>query len=170
MADKICDQKSVGILVKKDGAILIIERKKFPAGFALPAGHLDGDSFQEAAERELKEETGIAAQKLEYLLGEELPNPCRRENGTYHQWQVFRAASWQGEIRPSRDETKSIEWAHRERIFNLGKRTETFAAKHKIPVTELSRLTTAFSEDPEWQSSPGFEPVWYYFLKNLNWG
>ena len=165
--DKICDHKSAGVLVKKDGAILIIERKKFPAGFALPAGHLDGDSFLDAARRELKEETGIEAEKLEHLFSEELPNPCRRQGGTHHQWQVFRAEIWSGEIKRSPDETQSAEWAGKERMSGLAERTETFARKHKISTSDIAALTTALSNDPEWQSSPGLEPVWYHFLKRL---
>lgn len=168
MSDKICDNKSVGVLAKKDGRILIIERKKFPAGFALPAGHLDGDSFEAAAQRELEEETGIRASKLEHLFSVELPNPCRRAGGTHHQWQVFSAAEWQGELKRAKDETKSAEWATPERLRGLALRTEEFAKKHKMPVSELAALTSALSADAEWQSSPGLEPVWYLFLQRLH--
>lgn len=168
MSDKVCDHKSVGVLVKKDGLILIIERRKFPAGFALPAGHLDGDSFKAGAERELSEETGISASNLEHLFSIELPNPCRRQGGTHHQWQVFRAAEWQGELKRAKDETKSAEWASAERLRNLALRTENFAKKHNIPLSDLTALTSALSADAEWQSSPGLEPVWYLFLKRLH--
>jgi len=164
----ICDHKSVGILVKKGEAILIIERKKFPAGFALPAGHLDGDDFNEAAVRELREETGIEAITLKLILDEEIPNPCRRENGTHHQWQVFSASKWHGELKPSIDETKSIEWADSKRILELAKRAETFAEKHKSSISDIANLTTTLSNDSEWQASPGLEPVWFYFLKRLH--
>jgi 8-oxo-dGTP pyrophosphatase MutT (NUDIX family) len=167
MSDKTCDHKSVGIIVKNDGRILIIERKKFPAGFALPAGHLDGDTFRNAALRELKEETGINATRLEHLFSVEMPNPCRRQGGTRHQWEVFRASEWQGELKRAEDETKSMEWATSERLRNLASRTEEFAKKHNIPLSDLTALTSALSADAEWQSSPGLEPVWYRFLKNL---
>ena len=168
MGDKVCDHKSVGIVVKKDGRVLIIERKKFPAGFALPAGHLDGDTFEAGAERELREETGIEASKFDCLFSIELPNPCRRTEGTHHQWQVFRAAEWQGELKRAEDETKSAEWATPERLQGLALRTEEFAGKHNILVSDLIRLTPALSTDTEWQSSPGLEPVWYLFLKRLH--
>ena len=166
--DKVCDHKSVGVLVKKDGLILIIERKKFPAGFALPAGHLDGDAFEAGARRELREETGIEAPRIEHLFSIELPNPCRRTGGTHHQWQVFRAAEWQGELKRAKDETKSAEWAGPERLKGLALRTEEFAKKHNIALSDLSALTPALSQDPEWQSTPGLEPVWYLFLKRLH--
>lgn len=164
---KICDNKSAGVLVKKNGRVLIIERKKFPAGFALPAGHLDGDTFREAAVRELQEETGINAESLERLISEKLPNPCRREGGNHHQWQIFRASRWGGELKGDEYETKSAEWASRERLEELSRRTEGFAAKHKIALSDIPSLSTQLSQDPEWQSSPGLEPVWYYFLKRI---
>ena len=167
MADKICDHESAGILVKKDGAILIIERKKFPAGFALPAGHCDGDSFHDTAARELREETGIEAEKLEHLFSEELPNPCRRQGGTHHQWQVFSAKIWSGVVKRSPDETKSAEWAGKERLSGLAERTAAFAKKHHLATSDLTALTAALSSDPEWQSLPGLEPVWFDFLKRL---
>ncbi|MBI2640070.1 MAG: NUDIX hydrolase [Candidatus Sungbacteria bacterium] len=167
MNEKVCDHKSAGVLVENDEKILIIERKKFPAGFALPAGHLDSDSFLDAAFRELQEETGIEALKLELLLNEEVQNPCRRENGTHHQWQVFRASNWKGDLKPSEDETKTAEWASRKRVLDLAERTETFAKKYEIPISDISNLTTTLSNDPEWQSSPGLEPVWHHLLGRI---
>lgn len=37
---KICDHTSVGMFVWRGGKLLLIERAKFPFGFAVPAGHL----------------------------------------------------------------------------------------------------------------------------------
>ena len=37
----ICDHKSVGMLIRKGGKILLIERKRPIFGFAPPAGHVD---------------------------------------------------------------------------------------------------------------------------------
>ncbi|MDP1689523.1 MAG: NUDIX domain-containing protein [bacterium] len=56
---KICDNKSVGQIIYKGNILLMIERKNFPKSYALPAGHLDGDTFDIAARRETKEEVGI---------------------------------------------------------------------------------------------------------------
>lgn len=165
--DKPCDHKSAGVLVEKGENILIIERKRFPAGFALPAGHLDGDSFEEAARRELWEETGVTTEEVEQLLDIELPNPCRRTDGTHHHWQVFRAKNWSGKLKRAEDETKSIEWAAPERIKKLALRTEEFSKKHNVSVADLTNVTKALSNDFEWQSSPGLEPVWFYLLKHL---
>lgn len=167
MNEKICDRKSVGVFVEKDGKLLLIQRKKFPAGFALPAGHCDGDAFRIAAERELREETGLEPLEMEYLFGDMATQPCRR-GGKYHYWQLFRATQWQGELKRSEDETKSIEWADKKRIEELMAKTEAWAKRYNIPLSDIAMMTTVFSNDHEWQSSPGLEPVWYCFLKKLH--
>lgn len=70
---KKCDNKSVGMLVWRDGSLLLIERRKPPFGFAPPAGHIDGDdSFEESAKRELKEEVGL--EMIYYYLRPKLKN------------------------------------------------------------------------------------------------
>ena len=62
---KKCDHTSVGMLVWKEDKLLLIERKKPPFGFALPAGHVDGDdSFEVAAKRELEEEVGLKTNNI----------------------------------------------------------------------------------------------------------
>jgi len=54
-----------------DGRILLIEHYRFitdTIGWEVPAGRLDeGEQLEEAAARELREETGFAAERLEYL-------------------------------------------------------------------------------------------------------
>lgn len=66
---KLCDNKSVGMIVWRNDKLLLIERKKPPFGFAPPAGHVDDDkSFEVAAKRELKEEVGLDTDNLELLI------------------------------------------------------------------------------------------------------
>ena len=69
---KICDNKSVGILIWKDDKLLMIERKKYNFGFALPAGHNDGMDLEQTAKKELEEEVGLIGSlpkiKLEITL------------------------------------------------------------------------------------------------------
>ena len=150
---KKCDHKSVGIFVWNDDKLLLIERAKFPYGFAVPAGHVDGDSsFEVAAKRELKEEVDLDAESLDLLLEEHKENPCRREDGTWHDWKLFKV-SFKGEINRSLDETKKVSWYSMDQIIMLAQRTEQFNAG-KI-------------SDSEWQENPGLEPVMYEFFKEL---
>jgi 8-oxo-dGTP diphosphatase len=107
---KICDHTSVGMFVWKEGKLLLIERRKFPPGFAVPAGHVDGDdTYEEAAKRELKEEVGLDAVKLELVYEGRRENPCRREGGTWHHWKIYKVEA-AGEVKRSEEETKQAGW------------------------------------------------------------
>lgn len=152
-SSKKCDHTSVGMQVWREGKLLLIERRKFPFGFAPPAGHVDGrPSFEKAAEEELEEEVGLRVKNLKLLLEERKDNPCRREGGTWHYWKIYNVEA-EGEVQRSLEETKKAGWYSRKEIENLAKRTEEY-------------LSGEISED-EWQKSPGFEPVWYKWMKDL---
>ncbi len=168
---KQCDNKSVGILVWNKGKLLMIERKKYNFGFAIPAGHQDGDDPETAAKKELFEEVGLKTEGLEKKLEIGLPNPCKREGGTQHDWTVFEARGWVGELKPSPDETKSYFWANREKIIQLSGRLQGFAESKGISLSPdgngLPRLVEATNTDLSWQEKPGLEPPMYFLLKEL---
>lgn len=51
---------TVDVIIEMPGGIVLIERKHEPLGFALPGGFVDyGESLEDAAVREVKEETGL---------------------------------------------------------------------------------------------------------------
>lgn len=166
---KVCDNKSVGILFWKDGKLLMIERKKYNPGFAIPAGHRDGDEPEKTAVKEAGEEVGLNINKLEKKLVETLSNHCKRENGTHHEWTIFEAVEWSGEVSPSPDETKSYLWADRTTIDTFMRRLEEFAKANGIPLEKesLPRLVRATNEIPSWKESPGLEPPIYFLFKKL---
>ncbi|QQG45718.1 MAG: NUDIX hydrolase [Candidatus Sungiibacteriota bacterium] len=168
---KICDNKSVGILVWNKGELLMIERRKYNFGFAIPAGHQDGDDPETIAKKELFEEVGLKTGGLEKKLEIGLPNPCKREGGAQHDWTVFEANGWTGEIKPSQDETKSYFWADRKRIIELAERLQEFAKSQGISLSpdghDLPRLVEASNTDPAWRENPGLEPPMYFLFKEL---
>jgi len=56
---------TVDIIIEMEGGIVLIKRKNPPYGWALPGGFVDyGESLEEAAIREAKEETGLEIVEL----------------------------------------------------------------------------------------------------------
>lgn len=149
-----CDHTSVGVLVFRDGKLLIINRKRPPLGLAAPAGHVDkhgnpGDPessrFEMAARNELEEETGLQATSLT-LIGEgRKENPCRRPDGTWHYWRIYRAEA-AGELKPSSEETQGHLWCTREQMAEL-----------------LAGKSIAMS-----RGEAGLEPVWRDWFTELD--
>jgi len=150
---KKCDNKSVGMLVWREDSLLLIERKKPPFGFAPPSGHIDGDnSFEESAKRELKEEVGFETQNLKLLIEGRKENPCRREGGNWHYWKIYQIEAI-GEIKRSEDETKQAIFYKKDDLLLLASKTEKYLRGD--------------IEQNDWEKSPGLEPVWYEWLKEL---
>jgi|SRR6185436_7117968 len=149
----ICDHTSVGMLVWKDNSLLLIERKRFPFGFAPPAGHVDvHGSFEQAAKNELKEEVGLEVENLKLLTEGKKENLCRRESGTWHYWKIYEAEAT-GEVKGAEDETKQAGFRAKGDLLALAAKTEQY-------------LRGKISEN-EWEKSPGLEPVWYEWFKEL---
>lgn len=153
---KVCDHKSVGILVWNRRKILLIERRRYPFGFAPPAGHLDGDvSYENAAGRELFEEVGLHADKLYFAWDGELQNPCRRPGGSWHFWKVYTAFHSSGEFVHNPLEAKQAQWFVWEDIHRLVDRSNKY-------------LKGEISEE-EWQYYPGLELVWLEIFKHMSY-
>jgi ADP-ribose pyrophosphatase YjhB (NUDIX family) len=153
MSDNVCDHKSVGMVVWKDKKMLLVERKKFPFGFAPPAGHVDNDlSFEAAAIRELKEETGLTSTKLQLLTEGRKDTACRREEGTWHYWKIYKMKV-EGEIEQNTAETKQLDWYSKKQIQRLARRTRQYLDKR--------------IKDEDWEKNPGIEVVWYEWFQKL---
>lgn len=150
---KVCDHTSVGMLVYQNDKILLIERAKFPFGFAMPAGHVDGDkTFEESAKRELQEEVGLEAKEMELIIEGRRENQCRRQDGTWHYWKIYKVVA-EGEIKRSLDETKQANWYFVDQIKDLALRTEKYLNK------EIS--------EEDWNKNPGLEPVMFEWFRDL---
>lgn len=147
-----CEHTSVGILVWKNSKLLLIERKNFPFGFAPPAGHLDGDSYEEAAKRELKEEVGLEATKLNSILEEKANNNCKRPDGDWHYWKIYEAEVV-GKVQRNLEETKQVGWYSIEEIKTLVDKTRNYI---KGSIDEKS-----------WQENPGVETIWLDWFNKL---
>lgn len=150
---KVCDHTSVGMIIKRGNEVLLIERRKPPFGFAPPAGHIDDKgSFENAAKEEVQEEVGLTPLEIKLIKEGRKNNHCRREEGTWHYWKIYEVRTT-GEIRRSEEETKQVGWFSLDQIKSLADRTNDY-------------LSGKISEE-EWQKSPGIEPVWLEWFKEL---
>jgi len=82
--------ESIGVFVRnKDRKLLFIDRTEYPFGIAIPAGHIDdGETPEQAAKRELMEETGIKADKLKLLFSNNILDSCSGGSDK-HRWHGF---------------------------------------------------------------------------------
>ncbi len=148
-----CDHTSVGILVYRSGKLPLIERKKPPYGFAPPAGHVDNrPSFEAAAAAELFEEVGLTATNLERIAEGRKNNHCRRPNGSWHFWRIYKATAL-GAPRANCEEVKNMIWVDRSELLRLAERTE--------------RYTVGVVSEEQWKRAPGLEPIWLEWFKRI---
>lgn len=154
-----CTNASAGLIVERDGRLLLLERRKPPLGFACPAGHVDeGETPLEAARRELREETGLIAVNLTLVWEARVTqhNTCSRPGGTWHQWSVYTpTAPPTGDVTPDPGEAVSFDWVDRGSVDVLARRTRAY-------------LAGMITED-QWARYPGLEPVWLDILTGTGW-
>ena len=105
----------VAVVSNSRGELLAFERSDVPGAWQLPQGGIDvGESPQDAAWRELGEETGLSSREVE-LVGEhpswvayEFPDHVRSEGrrlGQVQRWYFFRVVD--DEVTPTPDEIDS---------------------------------------------------------------
>lgn len=163
---KVCDNKSVGIIIRKGDDFAVILRKNYPVAYAFIAGHLDGDTFEVSAVKEAREEGTIIITELKEKLAEKYHNSCKREGGSWHEWKIFEATKWSGELKASSD-AKEAYWKSRAELRDLADRTIYFSDKLGIPLEKISELDAALNKNPEWIKNPGLETVWLLLLRSV---
>ncbi len=170
---KICDNKSVGQIIKKGADFVVIERHNYPQAYALVAGHCDGDNYEAAAKKESQEEANVVIEENALVWHGRIDNPCKREGGSSHDWQVFEAKKWHGELKAG-DDAKRFFLCSPAELAKLASRTEYFAEKYGVSPLQVGKLTLKIFGNPakkntdlEWVAYPGLEPVWYFILKQL---
>lgn len=97
---------TVDVIVIREGYVLMIERKNFPEGWALPGGFVDyGESTEAAAGRELSEETGLRLRSLDLLGVYSAPGRDPR----FHTLTVVYTAEADGEATAG-DDARDVKW------------------------------------------------------------
>lgn len=107
------------VLVKKDNEILLTRKKEWaPGRYGLVAGFLDfGESLEECAIREVREETGIEIKNVRYVGSQNWPFPAQLMAG-------FVADYASGEIKVDKNELEDAGWFKNDALPALpGKRS-----------------------------------------------
>jgi len=110
-------QNTVDIIIRYKGGILLIKRKHepFKGKWAIPGGHLDeGESLEQAAVREAKEETGLDVKFLEQL---HTYSDLQRDPRGHFITTVFYAEA-SGDIKAG-DDAKEVEIFHLDKLPEL---------------------------------------------------
>ena len=164
-----CDNKSVGVIIRKGGKFALVKRINFPVAYAFIAGHIDGENPEVQAKNEALEEGGITVTKLKKVLHESFKNPCKRDGGLGHDWIVFEATEWHGELKAGSD-AKKASWESIEKIRRLARRSDSFLIKHGFTPHhfDLAKATRIIAIDPTWEKSPGLELVWLVMLRRID--
>ena len=103
---------------------------------------------------------GIEAVDMKLILrATALPNPCKRDGGTYHGWGIFEATKWRGEVNAGSDASEAV-WVSLRDILDLIGRTFSINDQYGLSDQQLIENTHQLVRTPEWQESPGLEPVW----------
>ncbi len=112
---------TVDIIIEYKDGIVLIERKNFPFGWAIPGGFVDyGESLEEAAIREAKEETNLDVELICQLHTYSSPDRDPRQ----HTISTVFIAKGKGELK-GKDDAKNA------KIFTKNNLPENIAFDHK---------------------------------------
>ena len=119
---------AVGALVIKAGAVLLVKRGKAPSEgkWAIPGGSVElGETLQQAAEREIFEETGIRIRAAEPVYTFDLIERNRQGSVRFHYVIIDLATEYlNGEIKPG-DDADQAAWIPFAKLKELDMNTTT---------------------------------------------
>ena len=114
LSRKLPDTKKISkvVVLNDKGEVLLLQRKEdqlFPRKWDLPGGHLvEGESYEDGAKRETKEETNLDLRSVEMILD-------KGKN------KYFKSTDWDGEVFNEEDlpEHDDYIWANPNSLDNL---------------------------------------------------
>src|SRR3989344_4817897 len=115
----------VAVYLEKDGKVLMVQEKGQAWGlWSIPIGHVDGgETLEDAAIREIKEETGYyieitsslgkkTVSDIEYKGGE-------KDTGKQIEINFFKGKIISGKLKPDLEGLLAVEWVEKEKVLNL---------------------------------------------------
>ena len=104
--------ESVGVVVvNQEKKMLCLLRKIYPFAYTIPAGHLDaGEQPDNAAIRELQEETGLTFDMLELMSSFDITGDSCRRGCDDHRWHLYRVHVSSAVRVQLSDEASRIKW------------------------------------------------------------
>ena len=149
---RVCDQRSTGLLVVRDGSLLLKTPSAYPGGYAPLYGHCDGLSFPESA-RALCAQFGLAEPVVRGADEGWRPDMCDRPRPAAaeragHRWLIYRLVSSVGE-----PQGEGLRWWNRKELQDLADRTVAYAR--------------GALRDGAWRAAPGVAAVWISWLAHL---
>ncbi len=116
-----CPHHTCGGILIQDGKILLGKRKKdrlYPDIWDIFGGHMEeNETKEETLRRELQEELGIEARKLEFLESYQDKDPTFGMDYVHH---IFTVHSWEGTpVNRNENEHERIGWFSKSELKNL---------------------------------------------------
>lgn len=102
---------AVAALIIENDHLLVVDRRTYPFGLELPAGHVEYDeTLEEALRREVYEEVGIKVTGATLLAQLEHPISYCRYGSDVEEWSIFLIEGRKGETIASNSEVESSSW------------------------------------------------------------
>lgn len=104
------NHQSVGAIIESRGKYLLIDRQKFPFGYAGIAGHIKREETpRKALAREIKEESNLKLKKAKLLIHEFVEWNICSKGIRGHDWYVYKCEC-QGKAVRNPKEAKTLGW------------------------------------------------------------